>query len=147
MAFVADGKSADYSIQVIWAPSPKAAWLAWASRRDNALIYEGENSDYVQLLRDTCRLIRADLKDWTLPDDSLPQEEGQSTRADLDRYELRDVRNGNVITSAIFDRQTGRVWVWTSVKGKNGSDESYFMAEEVLSYTRSPKPDPDAETK
>jgi hypothetical protein len=146
MAFVTDEKVADYSIQAVWSPS-RTKWFTWAERRDTALIHQAEGPDYVEILRNTCRLIRADLDDWALADGSLPQDkpvDAESFKANADRYELRDVRNGNVVTSAILDRQTGRVWVWTNTKGKNGN-ESSFMAENVYSYVQSPKPDPNAE--
>lgn len=150
MALVTDEKAADYSMKASWVPRERESrWVAFAERRDTAQVYIGESRDYIQILRDTCRLIRADLEDWTPPDVTFPPDkrtEAESPKA-ADRFDLRDVRNGNVVTSAIFDRQTGRVWVWTNIKGKNGNNESAFMAEDVYSYTRSPKPDPEMEVK
>jgi hypothetical protein len=146
MAFVTDEKVADYSIQAVWVPL-RTRWFTWTERNDTALIHQAEGPDCVEILRNTCRLIRADLDDWTLPDGTLPQvkrADAESSKANADRYELRDVRNGNIATSAILDRQTGRVWVWTNTKGKNGN-ESSFVAENVYSFVQSPKPDPDAE--
>jgi hypothetical protein len=146
MAFVKSEEAADYIIEAFWA-APRGRWFTWTERRDTALIHRADGPDYVQLLRESCRLIQDDLKDWRLPDGSLPDDKRPglaSTKANADRYELHDVRNGTVVSSAIFDRQTGRVWVWTNMKGKNGA-ESAFIAEDVYSYIESPKPDPDAE--
>jgi len=60
----------------------------------------------------------------------------------MNRYELRDVRNGSIVTSAIFDKQTGRVWTWL----RTGEGKTYFAAETVYSFQDSPIPDPKAET-
>lgn len=36
----------------------------------------------------------------------------------LDRYELKDIRNGNYVGTALLDKRTGRVWtLGTSSKG------------------------------
>ena len=43
---------------------------------------------------------------------------GQERRpaALFDRYELHDVRNGNSFSTALLDKQTGRVWILTGTK-------------------------------
>jgi hypothetical protein len=35
----------------------------------------------------------------------------------LDRFELHDIKNGNTVSAALLDKQTGRVWVLQGTKG------------------------------
>ncbi len=48
----------------------------------------------------------------------------------LDRYELHEIRNGNTISTALLDKQTGRIWVAQAV----GKDAIHvFMPIDVFS--------------
>jgi hypothetical protein len=52
----------------------------------------------------------------------------------LHEFELHEVRNGPLITTALLDRRTGRVWIWTKFAGakKIGLPESAFVEEKVI---------------
>lgn len=52
----------------------------------------------------------------------------------LDRYELKDIRNGNYVGTALLDKQTGRVWtLGTSSKAGTVTslsfEEAYVLPE------------------
>ena len=57
-------------------------------------------------------------------------------------FELHQVRNGPLMTTALLDRKTGRVWIWTKITDakKVGGPESAFVEEEVI-----PQPVPTVE--
>jgi hypothetical protein len=104
MAFVQDEKAADYTIKALWVPSQPPAWHAMAERRDKAFLCEGESPDYVQLLRDSCRLIRADLEDWAEFEREKPP-----TIAPTGRYVLT-YHSTNYNQALLLDTKTGAVW-------------------------------------
>lgn len=144
-ALVEDEDHADY---VFWASWGQGRWNGYVQRKDTAFLYRGQNPDYKQILRSACRKIRRDFADWNQPQDRQKQPETANGPAKAEptenhnRFELRDVRNGNTITSAIFDKQTGRVWVWTVLTGKDGKKTgSAFISEDVHSYSGSPQPE------
>lgn len=117
-------------------------------RRDSALVYRGESPDYKHILREACKSIRRDVAQWGFSDRlrKVPAEASSQkvTAAETasNRYDPREVRNGSIATTAIFDKQTGQVWVWTELTEKNGkkTGRSAFVAEDVLSTSISPKP-------
>jgi hypothetical protein len=145
-AFVTDQGQADYQVQALWYAGK---WNVVVTRSDSAAVYDAQGPDYVQILREACGRIDADAEKWSSRDAVAqarlprPSREGDAEY----RYELRDVHNGSTSTSAIFDRRTGRVWIWTNLTGKSGKSESAFVAEDVYSYTDSPIPDPTAGTR
>ena len=61
----------------------------------------------------------------------------QTTIRPIDEFDLHEVRNGTVITTALLNRRTGRVWIWTKVTDaqKTGGPESAFLEETII-----PKP-------
>lgn len=128
-------ENSDYSVETRWA---QGHWEAEVFRNDRAFIYKGENADSHRLLRSVCRAIRDDAPRWiTLDPDVSPAELAKNMAAKerartSDRYEVRDIRNGAVTTTALIDKRTGRVWVWTKLS--NGQTE--FLEEEVT-----PRPD------
>jgi hypothetical protein len=55
---------------------------------------------------------------------------------DGNRYDLREVRNGALTTTALIDKKSGRVWLWTDYHDKLGNKSSGFLEED-----ETPKPD------
>jgi hypothetical protein len=50
----------------------------------------------------------------------------------LDRYELREIRNGNFTGTALLDKQTGRIWTMGTSTNKEGKIESVDFGEAVV---------------
>ena len=99
MAIVENPQLADYNIQVFWA---KQGWFADVKRSDSARIYDnlsGENPDAIELLRQSCKAIRADVKDSGLPSQSSP----------VGRYAL-SYHAANPKYALLLDTKTGVVW-------------------------------------
>lgn len=145
-AFMTDEDGADYKLMAAWTDN---RWDAATARSDGAMVYMTHGTDYAKILRDACAQVRADANRWARPETqvhTIPQAAitGASKQTEgKDRYELRDIRNGNTISSAIFDKETGRVWVWTTLAGKSGQKTgSAFISEDVYSYSNSPAPGP-----
>lgn len=66
-----------------------------------------------------------------------PTPEAKPTQAIIkpeNEFELHEVRNGTLITTALLDRKTGRVWIWTKFTDakKLGGPDSAFMEEQVV---------------
>jgi gas vesicle protein len=122
---VFEREKADYSQSMFWIQNHWRAVLTG----DSALLLAEETPDFNKIIRDVCKAIREDQK-W--PSRSLEQKNNL-----LDRYELRDLRNGNVSTSAMLDKQTGKVWVWKNItRDGKATGKTAFLSEEV-----SPRPD------
>lgn len=143
-AFMLGPDESDYKIMATWSDG---RWYAVMSRRDGALMQISQDPDYAKILREACERVRDDIRVRGRPLLSARGTAPESTftvsqQADnSDRYELRDIRNGNLVTSAIFDKKTGRVWVWTTLTGKNGQKTgSAFVSEDVYSYSSSAAP-------
>ncbi len=117
-ALVSTQKQSDYSLLMRW---DKDHWSAILDSDDQLLLNE-TTPDFNKVVRDTCMAIRKN-EDWPV----RPTHFAETKNILLDRYELHDVRNGNVVTSALLDKQTGKVWIRST--GKSGSA---FMAEDVL---------------
>jgi hypothetical protein len=59
---------------------------------------------------------------------TIPPSEAQKIPAPVDRYQLQSVRNGNLETTALLDRQTGYVWLLTKLTdAKPGEDDKVFV--------------------
>ena len=72
----------------------------------------------------------SDLNEPTKPQPQPPTE--QKAAVLLDRYELKDIRNGTFVGTALLDKQTGRIWTLaTSSKGGSVTslsfDEAYVL--------------------
>ena len=92
--------------------------------------YRPTDQDYNRLLRDACGCLKDESK-YAWPEIS-------PSNMDMSRYDVHDLRNGNVATSAILDRHTGKVWIWTNLTDDKGAKtgKSAFVEEDVV-----PKPD------
>jgi len=128
MALALDEQNSDYSIEPHW---EGGRWKAEVGRSDNAYIYAGEDPDSHRLLRAACRAIRSDSPGWiSLKPQVPPSELGEPTRdaaRPSDRFELREVRNGSLATTAMIDKRSGRIWIWT----KYSDGRSGFLEEDV----------------
>ena len=90
------------------------------------LLWVGVDPEYNKLLADACSRLKDEAR-YASPEPSAGE------RADASRYDLHDLRNGNIATSAILDRKTGRVWVWTSVTNSKGEKaKSEFVEEDLV---------------
>jgi hypothetical protein len=117
-----DHRDADYTVFANWNMD---RWRVIVSRTDSVWLSMQDGSDFAKLMRDACATIMRDSETGYV-----------STRKPSavisDRYDIHDVRNGNVVSTALVDRRTGRVWVWRSGKG----GRTRFVEEEI-----SPEPD------
>jgi hypothetical protein len=118
--FALEEDRADYSLTMYWGQGQWAGML----EGNGAFLFKENSADFNKIVRDACKVIQDDEK-WPLRN----QEPKQTL---LDRYELRELRNGTLSTSAILDKQTGEVWVWTNIT-RDGKEtgKSAFVAEEV----------------
>jgi hypothetical protein len=57
----------------------------------------------------------------------VPLSTEKKAESAVDRYELHDLHDGSTPTSAIIDKKTGQVWVWTSA-----TRGGYFASKEIL---------------
>lgn len=111
VAFVSDSAQADYSLMTRW---NKGLWSGRLWRSDSAYLLAEEDADYNRLVRNACAAIGKDASAWLVPLRSWQSERKREARQPVpDRYELRDIHNARVATSAVIDKQTGKVWVWT----------------------------------
>ena len=133
-------EDSDYRVALFWNADH---WSSFVTRRDGAVVLFPEDpqytgSDYKIILRRICNALVRDASLWAADQTFRSQigakvnrgVEWQSSSAD--RFEIRDLRNGPVVSTALVDRKSGRVWVW-----KTGAKESSaFFEEDVI-----PKPD------
>jgi hypothetical protein len=126
-----DQKEADYRLLMFWR---EGQWRSYLSRSDSAYLFDEDSVDFSQIVRDGCRAMLEDTK-YPAP---IPAGQQGPQSHEVDRYELRDVRNGAVTSSAILDKKTGKVWIWNNVTDEKGrkTGKSAFVSEEV-----SPEPD------
>ena len=91
------------------------------------VIWTGSGADYNALLKGACSRLSDD-EGYSWP--GL----GGSTASETARYDLHDLRNGNIATSAILDRKTGRVWIWTKCSDCKGLEQgsSRFSEEKLV---------------
>ena len=111
-----DAETADYSLWMRWEQNH---WNGSLFGKDGTVLFHEDSSDSNQLIRDACKSLWQDLR-WPGP----PDQQRNAT----DRFDLRDLHNGPVSTSAIIDRKTGKVWVWE--RDKDGG--TVFMSEHVI---------------
>ena len=62
------------------------------------------------------------------------KEPKQTITRPIDQFELHEVRNGPLMTTALLNRRTGRVWIWTKLTDskKTGGPDSAFIEEAVI---------------
>lgn len=121
-----DVDDADYQLEMKWG---KDHWASALTRKDYAFLFSENNPDSNQLVRDACRAIRRDSA-W-LAESHRNASSGAIGSVD-DRYELRELHNGPLSTSALLDKRTGKIWVWKEMTmngKKTGSTE--FASETV----------------
>jgi hypothetical protein len=121
-----DHDDADYQLTMFWSSNH---WSAQLFRSDDAYLLEEDSADFNHVLRDSCKTLRYDSLEWL-----APLKTGTAKKEELsDRYELREIRNGPLSTSAMIDKKTGRVWVWTEVtnNGKK-TGRTAFLSEDVI---------------
>jgi hypothetical protein len=110
-----------YLALLLWRENKWNGTLWRDASGEEYLLWARNSSDYGKLLADMC--VQAQ-DDWKHP---LPPAQSHDAR-----YDLHDLRNGNVATSAILDRQTGRVWIWSSITDRKGvKTKSEFVEEEL----------------
>ena len=135
MAFATSAREADYTLVAGWV---RNAWSATVRRHDSALIYRGQSPNYKEILRGACRAIADDRGNWeettSATDTASAAEERQEQLSPTDRYDLRDLHNGMKTTTAILDKRTGRVWIWTELTDNKGKStgETAFVGEQTL---------------
>ncbi len=123
-AFVSREEDADYSLTTVW---DKDHWRAMLEGDGQFLVRE-YSPDFKKIERDACRTIQKNER-WPA---RAAHAQAPKKSVPADRYELHDLRNGNVATSALIDRQTGKVWVWST----SGKGVTHFISEDVI-----PSPD------
>ena len=99
-------------------------WHAILWRAKEYALWVGVDPDYNKLLTDACGRLK-DESEYALP-------EHPAERVDSNRYDLHDLRNGNIATSAILDRKTGRVWIWSKCSDCKGPEKSFFSEEQLV---------------
>jgi hypothetical protein len=117
-------KEADYTVSAYWDTS-KNTWRVSTSRTDSAWLSFEESPDFARLMRHVCSIIQED-SSMGIPLKSDASQVGRASESD--RFDIHEIRNGPVMTSALFDRRTGKVWIWS--KGKNGNTS--FFQEDVI---------------
>ncbi len=125
---VLDANVADYRLSMRWDTDH---WEAGLLRKDSALLFHERSPDFNQVVRNACKAIKFDMS-WVSPP--------AAREASADRYELKDLHNGPTSTTALIDRRTGRVWVWTNFTDNKGqkTGKTEFLSEDVV-------PDPESQ--
>ena len=96
----------------------ESGWYGMLFRNGDYVFWTGQDSDYNRLLRSACGGLN---EEQAFVESSASRPFNTTAQSmDTGRYELHDIRNGKVATSAMVDRQTGRVWIWTTVTSKSG---------------------------
>lgn len=114
---------------ILWLGWDKDHWRSMLIRQgDSVLLMETDSPDYKQIVREACRAIRPDTA-WLTETRKIKASEPQHSAEDSNRYELRDIHDGEISGTALLDKRTGKVWAWHS-----GAD--WFHEVEV-----SPEPD------
>jgi hypothetical protein len=114
-----------YTAQVLWRDNHWTAILWRDIGKDEYALWLKTGSDYNSLLSEACIHLQAETK-------SDAPSESPAAPVDQSRFEIHDVRNGNLATSAILDKKTGRVWLWTSVTNERGVKTKSEFEEEKL---------------
>ncbi len=119
--FALEEDKSDYSLTMRWDQNHWGGLLV----EDGAFLFQENGPDFNKIVRDACKAIQEDQR-W-------PVGSQKQKAILLDRYELRDLHNGSLSTSAILDKQTGKVWVWTNLTRDDGklTGKSAFISEEV----------------
>jgi|HubBroStandDraft_4_1064222.scaffolds.fasta_scaffold231736_2 hypothetical protein len=125
-ALIWNREDADYQLIMSWSDGH---WSARLLRSDFAYLLQKDSPDFNRILRDSCKALRYDALEWL-----APPKIGKAAEEPTDRYELRELRNGAVSTSAMIDKKTGKVWIWTNLTDNNGkkTGKSAFLSEEVI---------------
>jgi hypothetical protein len=115
-----------YNLVMFWKDNQWKSFLFQESSSQEYLLWTAVDQNYDRLLRDACDRLKDESR-YAWPETS-----------DVNRYDLHDLHNGNLLTAAILDRQTGRVWIWTSLTDNKGAKtgKSAFLEEKLV-----PNPD------
>jgi hypothetical protein len=122
MTLMTTEKEADYTMLVEWRQN---RWVGTVHRRDSALVYRGEDPNYKQILGAGCRAIEGDFTDWVPAAGEIRSgihNQGVVPPYPSDRFDLREIHNGSLTSTALLDKSTGAVWVWTALTDSNGKD-------------------------
>jgi hypothetical protein len=124
-----DESQTDYGLWMNW---QKDHWNTTLLRTDSAFLLQEDSPDFNQIVRHACKAIHKD-EEWP-----VPEKKSEEKKSEANRYELHDLHNGPISTSAIIDKKSGKVWVWTTLTDNRGKQtgKSYFASEEV-----SPEPE------
>jgi len=135
-ALAGEELAADYEIIAMWR---KEQWTVSVERKNRATIFQRSDTNYKRLIQEACKAVYEDFPIWLDTErrrgeslrraDQRPEEE--SNRAL--RYELHDMRNGPLTSTALLDRQTGRVWVWTETTDKKGRKVGDYLSQVEVS--------------
>lgn len=131
---------ADYGIYAVWG---KNNWTVSVIRKNQSTVYEKSDGNYKRLIRQACDAADQDFPVWLDTEHKRrqalstgDQDVGKEKNVGL-RYELHEMRNGSLTSTALVDRQTGKVWVWTEMtdaKGRKAGDR-------LIQVEVSPPPD------
>jgi hypothetical protein len=121
-----DRDAADYQLNMYWS---EGHWASQLLRNDSADMLEEDSPDFNRIVRDSCKAVLYDSLEWRAPLGADTAARGESP----DRYDLRELHNGALSTSAMIDKKTGKVWIWTSLT-ENGkkTGKTAFLSEEVV---------------
>ena len=128
-AFSLTEKGSDYQLGMYW---EKDHWTSLLVREDSVLLMKQDSPDFNHLMREACRAIKPDAATW-LPEHRMRIASEPRIADESNRYELRDIHDGQVYGAALLDRRTGKVWTWHAAG-------EWFKQETVL-------PEPEVERK
>jgi hypothetical protein len=118
-----------YQLQMAWRVNQWEGMLFQDAAEQEYIIWASSGLDYNALLRAACSRLRDDER-YSWPGMGLP------AASDAERYDLHDLRNGSLATSAILDRKTGRVWIWSKCSDCKGPEKSSFVEEKLVPTPR-----------
>jgi hypothetical protein len=114
-----------YLAQLLWRDNRWSAVLWRDAGGEQYVISAQTGSNYNALLNDMCSQARNEIR---------YEDSGSLTSRTTElRYDMHDLRNGNVATSEILDRKTGRVWIWTTMTDSKGvKTKTEFIEEDLV---------------
>jgi hypothetical protein len=134
--------SADYKLTMFWSDQDKS-WHGFLLRKDDAVLKTYQGPDSAKIARQICQFVQRDFPAWLATERERTSSESREQTGRIPdqvpsagRFELRDVRNGPLFTTAMIDTKSGRVWVWIQYHDKNGKETSSGFLEEDIT----PKP-------
>jgi hypothetical protein len=107
-------------------------WEGQLFRRDDVFFFDESSRDFNELVRGACKAIREDTR-WPVPTNRADSQHQANMTESADRFQLNELHNGPVSTSAVLDKKTGRIWVWTNVTDQGGkkTGKTLFLSEDV----------------